>query len=122
MARAQMCIFNEKVPTDFSTEVFLYHLQLYQVYAKASPEEVHAVLRKYDSSYIILEDSICLSRSDQRCNLPTTMDLTNGHVRLFSFRNSVAISDAFFSGFALLPNELLVSLPGSRYGNEGLID
>ena len=72
-----------QLSTDFSTEVLFRHLQLYQVYAKASPEEVHAVLRKYDSSYIILEDSICLSRSDQRCNLPTTMDLTNGHVRKY---------------------------------------
>jgi len=55
--------------------------QLYQIYAKASPEEVYDVLRRYNSSYIILEDSICLAAgSNGRCNLPTTMDLANGHV------------------------------------------
>ncbi|XP_059083191.1 probable C-mannosyltransferase DPY19L3 [Tigriopus californicus] len=54
--------------------------ELYQIYARKSPEEVHDILVKYNTSYIILEDSICLSRSDKRCNLPTTMDLTNGHI------------------------------------------
>ncbi len=54
---------------------------LYDVYSKLPPAEVHETLLRYDASYVILEDSICLaSLSNGRCNLPTTMDLANGHV------------------------------------------
>ncbi len=56
--------------------------ELYNVYAKLAPSEVHEILVRYNSSYIILEDSICLSSlANGRCNLPTTMDIANGHVR-----------------------------------------
>ena len=51
------------------------------MYAKTSPEEVFAILQKYNASYIIMEDSICLAHRD-RCSVPDIMDLTNGHVRL----------------------------------------
>ena len=54
--------------------------ELYQMYAKISPAEVHSILRKYQATYIILEDSICLAHRE-RCSLPDIMDLTNGHVR-----------------------------------------
>ena len=53
--------------------------ELYQMYAKVSPKEVHSILRKYNANYIILEDSICLAHRE-RCSLPDIMDLTNGHV------------------------------------------
>jgi len=53
--------------------------ELYQMYAKSSPSVVHSLLRKYSTSYIILEDSICLAHRE-RCSLPDIMDLTNGHV------------------------------------------
>jgi hypothetical protein len=60
----------------------LFCFQLYSIYAKVSPEEVYSVLVKYNSSYIILEDSICMQagRHKDRCSLPDTMDLTLGHV------------------------------------------
>eukprot|EP00095_Tigriopus_kingsejongensis_P006794 maker-scaffold608_size125128-snap-gene-0.17 protein:Tk06794 transcript:maker-scaffold608_size125128-snap-gene-0.17-mRNA-1 annotation:"hypothetical protein LOTGIDRAFT_107140" len=61
-------------------ELRLRTKELYQIYARASPEDVHNILIQYNTSYIILEDSICLSRSGNRCSLPTTMDLTNGHI------------------------------------------
>ena len=57
---------------------------VYQMYAKTSPKEVHSILRKYNTNYIILEDSICLAHRN-RCSLPDIMDLTNGHVRLKTF-------------------------------------
>jgi len=53
--------------------------ELYQVYAKSSPETVHAILTRYKANYVILEDSICLAHRE-RCGLPDIMDLTNGHI------------------------------------------
>jgi len=53
--------------------------ELYQMYAKVSPLEVHTNLRKYNASYVILEDSICLAHRE-RCSTPDIMDLTNGHI------------------------------------------
>ena len=51
------------------------------MYAKTNPEEVFNILQKYNASYIILEDSICLAHRE-RCSLPDIMDLSNGHVRM----------------------------------------
>ena len=56
--------------------------QLYQMYAKTGPEEVFSILQKYNASYIVLEDSICLAHRE-RCTLPDIMDLSNGHVSFF---------------------------------------
>jgi len=53
--------------------------ELYQMYAKSSPSEVHDILVKYKANFIILEDSICLAHRE-RCGLPDIMDLTNGHI------------------------------------------
>ena len=53
--------------------------QLYQIYAKKPASEVHEILVRYNTSYIILEDSICLAPTS-RCNLGSNMDLANGHV------------------------------------------
>ena len=46
---------------------------------QVSPLVVHTNLRKYNASYVILEDSICLAHRE-RCSTPDIMDLTNGHV------------------------------------------
>ena len=48
---------------------------------QVSPLEVHKNLRKYNTSFVILEDSICLAHRE-RCSTPDIIDLTNGHVRL----------------------------------------
>ena len=53
--------------------------ELYSMYSKLGPGEVHGALRKYNTSYVILEDSICLSHRE-RCSVPDIMDLSNGHV------------------------------------------
>jgi len=53
--------------------------ELYQMYGKVSPLEVHKNLRKYNTSFVILEDSICLAHRE-RCSTPDIIDLTNGHI------------------------------------------
>ncbi|XP_023340285.1 probable C-mannosyltransferase DPY19L3 [Eurytemora carolleeae] len=53
--------------------------ELYQMYGKESPDYVHQLLIKYNTSYIILEDSICLSHRG-RCSTPDIMDLVNNHI------------------------------------------
>lgn len=52
---------------------------LYQVYGRKSPQEVYDLLKKYKTTHIILEDSICLHHRD-RCSTPDIMDLVNSHV------------------------------------------
>lgn len=54
--------------------------QVYQIYAKRSPEEVHRILRQHGTDYIILENSICLSQQEKGCRLVDILDLDNGHV------------------------------------------
>lgn len=53
---------------------------LYQIYARKSPEDVHSFLRKHKANYIILEDSICLAPSRDGCRTPDLMDFHNGHL------------------------------------------
>lgn len=54
---------------------------VYQIYAKRSPEDVHALLRSFGTDYIILEDSICYERRHHRgCRLRDLLDIANGHV------------------------------------------
>ncbi|PIK34672.1 putative C-mannosyltransferase DPY19L3 [Apostichopus japonicus] len=53
--------------------------QLYQVYAKRSVKEVYDIHSEIGTDFIILEDSICLARSNQGCRLIDIMDITNGH-------------------------------------------
>uniref|UniRef100_A0A671U518 Dpy-19 like C-mannosyltransferase 3 n=1 Tax=Sparus aurata TaxID=8175 RepID=A0A671U518_SPAAU len=55
--------------------------QVYQVYARRSPEEVHAILRAAGADYVVLENSICYERRHRRgCRLRDLLDLANGHV------------------------------------------
>ena len=58
--------------------------ELYQMYGQFSPKQVHETLLKFNTSFIILEDSQCLSasRSPDRCGLPDTVDLAYGHVSI----------------------------------------
>ncbi|XP_074656424.1 protein C-mannosyl-transferase DPY19L3-like [Tubulanus polymorphus] len=53
-------------------------LELYQMYAKTEPEVMYDIFRKYDVSYFILEDSICLVNKADGCGLPSLLDLDNG--------------------------------------------
>ncbi|KAL8615466.1 hypothetical protein ACOMHN_053802 [Nucella lapillus] len=52
--------------------------ELYQVYGRRTPEDVHAILKGRDSHYIILEDSICLATPRNNCRTPDLIDLDNG--------------------------------------------
>ncbi|XP_036952018.1 probable C-mannosyltransferase DPY19L3 isoform X2 [Acanthopagrus latus] len=55
--------------------------QVYQVYARRSPEEVHAILRAVGADYVVLENSICYERRHRRgCRLRDLLDLANGHI------------------------------------------
>ncbi|KAM4602898.1 protein C-mannosyl-transferase DPY19L3 [Polymixia lowei] len=55
--------------------------QVYQVYARRSPEEVYSVLREAGAEYVVLEDSICYERRHVRgCRLRDLLDLANGHI------------------------------------------
>ncbi|XP_012881608.1 PREDICTED: probable C-mannosyltransferase DPY19L3 [Dipodomys ordii] len=54
---------------------------VYQIYAKRSPEDVHALLRSFGADYVILENSICYERRHRRgCRLRDLLDIANGHV------------------------------------------
>ena len=55
-------------------------VQLYQVYGRRTPEDVHAILTALGSHYIILEDSICRAAPRNNCRLPDLIDLDNGVV------------------------------------------
>lgn len=56
-------------------------LQIYQIYAKRSPGDVHGILRSFGTDYVILEDSICYERRHSRgCRLRDLLDVANGHV------------------------------------------
>ncbi|KFP76883.1 PREDICTED: probable C-mannosyltransferase DPY19L3 [Acanthisitta chloris] len=55
--------------------------QIYQIYAKRAPEEVHSILRSFGTDYVILEDSICYERRHSRgCRLRDLLDRANGHI------------------------------------------
>lgn len=72
--------------------------ELYQMYAKTNPEEVFNILQKYNASYIILEDSICLAHRE-RCSLPDIMDLSNGHIPDDGVRNPSTLVVSKFPRF-----------------------
>ncbi|XP_062246238.1 probable C-mannosyltransferase DPY19L3 isoform X2 [Platichthys flesus] len=55
--------------------------QVYQVYARQSPEDVHEILRAAGADYVVLENSICYERRHRRgCRLRDLLDLANGHI------------------------------------------
>uniref|UniRef100_A0A493TA29 Dpy-19 like C-mannosyltransferase 3 n=2 Tax=Anas TaxID=8835 RepID=A0A493TA29_ANAPP len=58
--------------------------QIYQIYAKRSPEDVYRILQSFGTDYVILEDSICYERRHSRgCRLRDLLDTANGHVPKF---------------------------------------
>ena len=67
--------------------IYVCVFQLYQTYGKRKPEDVHAILVGYNTSYIIMEDSICLAPSKDGCRLPDLIDVDNGVVRLYEPRH-----------------------------------
>eukprot|EP00794_Sanderia_malayensis_P000566 gene566-1224_t len=52
--------------------------EVYQIYARKPASEVHRILKKHGSGYIILENSICYSRQKQGCRLTDILDIDNG--------------------------------------------
>ena len=50
------------------------------MYGRKSAAEVHDILRGYDVSYIILEDSICMQPPTNLCATPHLVDIYNGVV------------------------------------------
>ncbi|KAM6942709.1 protein C-mannosyl-transferase DPY19L3 [Xenentodon cancila] len=55
--------------------------QVYQVYARRSPEEVYDILKVVGADYVVLENSICYERRHRRgCRLRDLLDLANGHI------------------------------------------
>ncbi|XP_035692785.1 probable C-mannosyltransferase DPY19L3 [Branchiostoma floridae] len=55
--------------------------QLYQIYGRRHPQEVHAILRAHSTSYIIVENSICYERGHKvGCRLRDLVDMTNHHI------------------------------------------
>uniref|UniRef100_A0AAQ4PKL8 Dpy-19 like C-mannosyltransferase 3 n=1 Tax=Gasterosteus aculeatus aculeatus TaxID=481459 RepID=A0AAQ4PKL8_GASAC len=55
--------------------------QVYQVYARRSPEEVHSILRAIGADYVVLENSICYEKRHSRgCRLRDLLDQANGHI------------------------------------------
>ncbi|XP_047437232.1 probable C-mannosyltransferase DPY19L3 isoform X2 [Mugil cephalus] len=55
--------------------------QVYQVYARRSPEDVYDILKAVGANYVVLENSICYERRHRRgCRLRDLLDLDNGHI------------------------------------------
>uniref|UniRef100_A0A8C7F4G9 Dpy-19 like C-mannosyltransferase 3 n=1 Tax=Oncorhynchus kisutch TaxID=8019 RepID=A0A8C7F4G9_ONCKI len=55
--------------------------QVYQIYARQSPEEVHRILRAAGADFVVMEDSVCYERRHGRgCRLRDLLDLANGHI------------------------------------------
>lgn len=62
--------------------------ELYQMYGRKPPHEVHSTMRKYQVSYVILEDSICLIPPDG-CKTPDIIDVANGVIPRANVRRDV---------------------------------
>ena len=81
---------------------------LYQMYGQFSPQEVHDTLIKYNASFIILEDSQCLSagRNPDRCALTDTVDLSYGHVSKVKLLLALVTQFSGFNSDCLLKTKL----------------
>ena len=49
-----------------------------------SPSKVYAILKKYKTDYIILEDSICLTFKENNCGLVQLLDINNKHINPYN--------------------------------------
>ncbi|XP_058484530.1 probable C-mannosyltransferase DPY19L3 isoform X3 [Solea solea] len=55
--------------------------QVYQIYARRSPDDVHDIMTAIGADYVVLENSICYERRHGRgCRLRDLLDLDNGHI------------------------------------------
>jgi len=55
---------------------------VYQIYARKTPRDVHRILKSHGTNYIILENSICYSRAERGCRLVDILDIDNGEAVL----------------------------------------
>ncbi|NXC45778.1 D19L3 mannosyltransferase, partial [Penelope pileata] len=83
--------------------------QIYQMYAKRSPEDVHRILRSFGTDYVILEDSICYERRHSRgCRLRDLLDVANGHIMDGLGENDPDLKPALYPRFC---EEIKKNLP-----------
>lgn len=55
--------------------------EIYQMYARKTPNYVYNKIKKYNVDYIIVEDSICLGKDKPNyCSLKEILDIGNRHV------------------------------------------
>ena len=59
---------------------FTHLFQLYQVYGRKSAKSVHRTMTRYDVSYVVIDERLCLSEPYMACMPPHIMDVVNGHV------------------------------------------
>ncbi|XP_054696391.1 probable C-mannosyltransferase DPY19L3 isoform X1 [Grus americana] len=83
--------------------------QIYQIYAKRSPEDVYRILRSFGTDYVILEDSICYERRHSRgCRLRDLLDIANGHIMDGLGENEPDLKPALYPRFC---EEIKKALP-----------
>ncbi|KFR02398.1 protein C-mannosyl-transferase DPY19L3 isoform X2 [Opisthocomus hoazin] len=83
--------------------------QIYQIYAKRSPEDVYRILRSFGTDYVILEDSICYERRHSRgCRLRDLLDIANGHIMDGLGENEPDLKPSLYPRFC---EEIKKSLP-----------
>ncbi|NXN44251.1 D19L3 mannosyltransferase, partial [Rhinoptilus africanus] len=83
--------------------------QIYQIYAKRSPEDVYRILRSFGTDYVILEDSICYERRHSRgCRLRDLLDIANGHIMDGLGENEPDLKPALYPRFC---EEIKKNLP-----------
>uniref|UniRef100_A0A8C8R6Y0 Dpy-19 like C-mannosyltransferase 3 n=1 Tax=Pelusios castaneus TaxID=367368 RepID=A0A8C8R6Y0_9SAUR len=74
--------------------------QVYQIYAKRSPEDVYSILSSFGTNYVILEDSICYERRHSRgCRLRDLLDIANGHIMDGSGENDPDLKASLYPRF-----------------------
>ncbi|KFW10801.1 PREDICTED: probable C-mannosyltransferase DPY19L3 [Eurypyga helias] len=84
--------------------------QIYQIYAKRSPEDVYRILRSFGTDYVILEDSICYERRHSRgCRLRDLLDRANGHIMDGLGENEPDLKPSSYPRFC---EEIKKNLPG----------
>ena len=55
------------------------------MYARGDPDKIHAILKKWGTTHMILEDSICMVRKNDGCGTPSIMDVQNGEVMRYFY-------------------------------------
>jgi len=76
--------------------------ELYKIYGRVSPLDAYETLIKYNTSYIILEDSICIGQRDfrdRRCTTNEIVDLSMGHIPEDGIRRPITLVQARYPRF-----------------------